>query len=632
MTENLVFEAIRIADTDFHVRKSIEQCPPGLMERELLVNGFEAEHRDNEPGGRRYIEIMSRVIYGVEKLVFRNTGRGMTADELVAATDLASSIRKKKGLEGRQNRGEGAKVASLPWNGEGMIFRSCHDGAVGEVILKRIGDSYVREKREVEDEKGASGFEPVWDVTNEAVDEGVAVDSDWTEVTLVGNTPNQYTARHPYGPEIGSGDKRAVLTAIVDRFYNFPANAKVVASDEFHGRKSMMELRPMARAFERHELEQSEPGERICRETVRLGEDVEIEYVHLPLLSGANNAIGRYELAGDATRVALVWRSEMYDSAIGSAWRHKAASMGLPYVHRFISVFIHLPDDYPVREDAYRLRLSRTDNGEEVEVDDFQAEVRAMMPEWVRQMVESAMAPRHATDMKAVQEELQKRLREARIKRLDGAKGGFTVTTAGGTGTGTRPGTGTADFVMVTDEDAPAPTPMPGDAAKKAPEKKKAKARRSVSAAPEIIWLDDPALISAEELNERAGKFVRSTNTLYLNALHSSVANKVKALEDYYAPQVDIEMVGKEIIDQVRVDMALHIGTAVVCALAKEGLRTWTTEDVNVATSKEALTISADNSEMLKSSIRGSLSQRASFKAAKVVWSGAPAAGTNRSS
>lgn len=620
MTENLSFEAIRVADTDFHVRKSIEQCPPHLMERELLRNAFEAERNDDEPDGMRRVEIRTRPANGVDKLVFWNTGRGMTADELVAATNLASSIRKQKGLEGRQNRGEGAKVASLPWNGgEGMIFRSCHDGEVSEVVLKRIGDKYVREKREVEYEDGASGFEPVWDATEEAMAEGLRVDQDWTEVTLLGNTPEQDTARHPYGTEIGSGDKRAVLTEIVDRFYDFPEEAKTLASDALHGRKSLMELRPMARAFKRHEIEQSSRGERIRRERVCLEDGIKIEYVHLPLLSGGNNAIGRYELAGDATRIALVWRGEMYDSAVGNAWRHKAASFGLPYVHRHISVFIHLPDDYPVREDAYRLRLSRIDTGEELEADDLQAEVRTSMPHWVRTMVDAELAPRHATDMREVQNELQRRLRQARIRRIDGSKGNFSVSVSGGIGGGTRTGAGTPDFEAVTDEDAPEPKPAPGGTSKKAPGRKKAKARRGISAAPEIIWLDDPSKVAAEELEERAGKFDRPTNRLYLNALHPSVADKIKDLESFYAPQLDIEKVHDEIVNQVRVDMALHVGTTVVYALAKEGLRTWETEHLRTAMSAEALTIAADNSETLTREIRARLSQRASFKAAKVL-------------
>ena len=375
----------------------------------------------------------------------------------------------------------------------------------------------------------------------------------------------------------------------------------------------------MARAFERHEREQAYVGERIRRESVWLDSRVRIDFVHLPLFSGDNNAMGRYELAGDATRIALVWRGEMYDAAIGQHWSRKAASFGLPSMHRRISVFIHLPDDWPVRDDAYRLNVVRTDSGEQVEVEDFQADVRAAKPKWVRDLVEEALAPRHATDMKEVEDELQKRLRKARIKRPDAALSGTSVATAGGSGSGTETGRGTPNVPIVIDPDAPAPTPRPSGPSTKAPGRKKTKAHRAVSRAPHIVWLDNAEPVKDERLEERAGRFVRETNTLYLNALHSSVAGKVKFLEDLYAPQVSLEAVRDEIIDQVKVDMALHIGTAVVYALAKEGLRTWATDELQKAMSSEALTVSADNSEMLMRDIRIGLGHRASFQAAKIA-------------
>ena len=112
---------------------------------------------------------------------------------------------------------------------------------------------------------------------------------------------------------------------------------------------------------------------------------------------------------------------------------------------------------------------------------------------------------------------------------------------------------------------------------------------------------------------------MRETNTLFLNALHSSVDGKLKSLVQLYAPQVTIEEVREEIVDQVRVAMALHIGTVVVFALAKEGLKTWTDSHRETATSPEALTVCADNSEMLMRDIRIRLGNRASFKAAKAA-------------
>ena len=126
---DIIFEPIRVADADFHITKSIDQCPPGLTTRELLRNAFEAPATPEEEGQRKVI-IRAAAIGGIPKLAILNTGQGLSPDELKSATDLASSIRKTKGLDGRENRGEGAKVASLPWNHLGFRMRSCQKGQV----------------------------------------------------------------------------------------------------------------------------------------------------------------------------------------------------------------------------------------------------------------------------------------------------------------------------------------------------------------------------------------------------------------------------------------------------------------------------------------------------------------------
>jgi hypothetical protein len=127
MTDEVSFEPIRIADLDFHVRKSIEQCPPGLVLRELLQNAIEAEWRDEERGTRR-IELRSDPVAGIPKISIYNTGRGMPSDELVRATDLASSIRKTLGLRGRENRGgsQGRVIAlEFKWDFLSLLPRRC---------------------------------------------------------------------------------------------------------------------------------------------------------------------------------------------------------------------------------------------------------------------------------------------------------------------------------------------------------------------------------------------------------------------------------------------------------------------------------------------------------------------------
>src|SRR3546814_4214727 len=90
------FERIGIADLEFHVRKNIEQCPRGLMLRELIRNAEEAAWLPEEESTGRRIEVRVYRVDEVNKLAVFNTGRGMDGDELVRATDLSCSIGDRK--------------------------------------------------------------------------------------------------------------------------------------------------------------------------------------------------------------------------------------------------------------------------------------------------------------------------------------------------------------------------------------------------------------------------------------------------------------------------------------------------------------------------------------------------------
>ena len=88
----------------------------------------------------------------------------------------------------------GAKVASLPSNKHGMIYRSCKAGVVNEVIICQRDGCYGRLRRDL----GDGNFSEVINVTEVAQKEGYDLSHDWTEVRLLGNDDEQETARAPY--------------------------------------------------------------------------------------------------------------------------------------------------------------------------------------------------------------------------------------------------------------------------------------------------------------------------------------------------------------------------------------------------------------------------------------------------
>jgi hypothetical protein len=626
---NEMLEQLGVADVNFHVTKSIDQCPPGCQARELLANAIEAEMLDEEHGTRRIV-LSAVEVSDSPKLAIINTGRGMTSNELVRATDLASSIRKKQGLDRDQNRGEGAKVAALPWNHAGLRLRSCRQGVVSEVILARVNDIYGRRRYAVVDEHDiVVSYDSAWDITETAKSEGYPIDHDWTEVVCFGRDEKQDTTRWPYGEGRGEGVRREVLTEVFDRFYSVPEWVKLEADESLHGRRGSVVFRLMKDVIAKWGNDNS----KLRFERVPIRDGIEIEFVHTPMLSGNNTVMGAHELTGQSTRISLVWNGEMYDPHIGLDWRRIAAGFGLPHVHSEVSVFVHLPNDAPVRCGPYRVALMSKETGEALEVQDFQTEIRMAMPNWIRRLVSDALQPRQVSDMSAVRRELERRLREARIRPADLNRPGALPPSKPVLGTGPRsvttlqPETGggpgprsKSENPTVLDPDAP--TGRSGGDQGTGQRDGFVKRRRSiqtVTSAPEIIWLDSQSKIDGEELTDRAGKYDTATNTLYLNGLYDALQAKISNLENQYSQQVDWDQVRKLVVDKVRAAMALHIGSIVVYALAKQGRPAWTEANWKNAFTPESLTVAADQSEHLLGEIRSALVSTGAFKAARVV-------------
>jgi hypothetical protein len=322
----------------------------------------------------------------------------------------------------------------------------------------------------------------------------------------------------------------------------------------------------------------------------------------------------------------------MYDAHVGAEWRSIAAGFGLPHVHSVISVFVHLPDNAPIRNGPYRLDLRWKDTGEEVEAEDFQAEIRNRMPQWVRSLVADALKPRQASDMSAVKRELERRLREARIRPVNLDRPGAERPKPPIAGLGPH----TLEIVEQTKIPGPAPGPSPRsnnqtvidpdapiESNPSVPQQnaivKRRQALKSISTAPDLIWLDTPEQVEAEELIDRAGKYEFATNTLYLNGLYVAVEKKITALQEHYGQQVDWDQVRAIVVDKIRAAMALHIGSVVVYALAKQGRTKWNDNQWKAALTTESLTVAADQSEYLLGDIRTGLAQTAAFKMAKVI-------------
>jgi sensor histidine kinase regulating citrate/malate metabolism len=80
-------EALKISDVAFVVTSQVERAPHWTMFRELTMNALEAASRAS---GEKIVHWTTGTWKGVRKAVIWNTGPGMDAAELKAATEYGS--------------------------------------------------------------------------------------------------------------------------------------------------------------------------------------------------------------------------------------------------------------------------------------------------------------------------------------------------------------------------------------------------------------------------------------------------------------------------------------------------------------------------------------------------------------
>lgn len=565
---------IRIDDTDFLVASTIDRCPKVMMIRELARNAMEAA--EHTQAGAKRVEFRVDTINGARKLVLWNTGPGMDALELHRMCDLASSIRKAKGLDA--NFGMGAKVASLPSNREGMIYRSCKDGVVSEVVLCHRGGAYGRLLRDLGD--GTS--DDVFDVTEILAEQGRDLSYDWTEVTLLGNRADQDTAKDPYDgdPEC---DAQWLATYLYHRFYRIPADVRVSLNPGTH------KLGDGIRHFETIPGRAAK-GVFARNETITTESGIKIHYLYdEPYGATSHNRSVSGAIQSALSTVAVVYKDEMYDVKTGRAWTMNAPVFGIPFGARHISIHVELPDGASVLPEGYRQFL-RYSHGEQqvVQAMDFAELVSQHRPQWLIDLIRSLAPESKSND--EVRDELQRLLDDLRVTRISpktneigesavqhqGGMGTEPVRTAigGGAIVGT-PRTRHVDLNM-------APTGA-----------KRADLWKDRERAPEIILLRDMAEIDEKQIKGRAARYY-DHGQLFVNMTYPAVESMYAALEKEYLTVADLEGMRVEALRLSEDAMVRRVGRGVVYALAKQLNHEWDREAVQQALKPESLSLAAD--------------------------------------
>jgi hypothetical protein len=556
MSDSPTIAPLRVSNEAFLVSSMIERCPKTMMIRELVVNGLEAA--EHAPTGSQRVIIGSRQLDGVRKLCIWNTGPGMTSAELLQITDLASSLRKQNSLD--KNFGMGAKVASLPSNRHGLRYRSCANGRVSEVILGYRHGIYGRLHL------GRENVE-VLDVTEICQAEGgYDLSLDWTEVLLCGNRAGQDSVAAPYdgAPAV---DVAWMGHYLENRFFRLPIGVTLTLMPGLWtgtAPRDLVGLDNRRSQFGRTETRTTPSG-------------VKIHYYFDPP-DGSSTRSAAGAIAPSTSRGGVVFRDEMYDVRGGEVWLQDAPVYGIPFGAKFCSVFVELPDDYPVWPEAYRQFLRfRGNEQKQVYLSDFSALIRAYIPGWLAEIIR-AFGPSQAHYVTEISDELKVLLAEL----------------------GVRPQSAGASALDALPSSAKPPLPKsaPSEASTlPATSKEPPKLKPPVyERPPEIIGLRTTEMIKERGLEGRAAKFYAQSHQIFINLTYPAVQEMASALQiEHEGDAVDDEETVRRIATEVAEwCLTKSVTRALVYSLAKKALG-WRPEEVSRGQSPESLSLVADD-------------------------------------
>jgi len=545
-----------------------------MMLRELVMNAIEAARL--APEGRRRVEIKTTQFKGTPKLTIWNSGPGLNGHELIEICDLASSVRKQKGLD--QNFGMGAKVASLPSNKIGMRYRSCSKGRVHEVILCQRDGVYGKLRYKQDD----GSLAEVIDVTEIVTRERQSVTEDWTEVTLLGNRFDQDTAKDPYDGDPVC-DAQWLATYLYHRFYRTENDVKITLASGTH------KLGDGVRSF------QTIP-DRIANgafdksETVLADSGIKIHYIYdgpYTKSPGHNRSISG-AVQSSLSTCAIIYKNEMYDVRKGRAWSLDAPLFGVHFGARHFSIHVEIPDQFPVQPDGYRQFLRyKIGDQEQVYTTAFAEIVARHRPQWLIDLIKSFAPSGPSND--DIRKELQKLLDELRVQQQSPKvrpEGALSVVEREGAAvtnpvTGNRGDGGKAREILSDLSVAPEGA-------------RRADVWQNRQRAPIIIQLYSEEEIEEKQIKERAGRYY-DVGTLYVNMLYPSIRKMAEILEQEYADVVDVEQVRDKAKILSEQTIVMKVGRAVVFALAKQTNSHWDAEAVKQALTPESLSLAADD-------------------------------------
>ena len=218
-----------IADNRSFLDRLHKDCSPLQEIRELTVNSIQSVLRTSESSGTIIWDVDRSCQSDTKKLCLIDDGDGMTGDQMEQFLNQLSAGAQNRSCDGDTNYGIGAKIAALPLNRKGMIYKSWtqQNGNVGESlclgldttdnsygILAMSDDNKIRKVR--------------WPVSVDQAPLIIKNAGHGTMVTLMGNDVLANTAAPPTDAK---GGAKWISYYLNSKIFSMPETVKLYARE-----------------------------------------------------------------------------------------------------------------------------------------------------------------------------------------------------------------------------------------------------------------------------------------------------------------------------------------------------------------------------------------------------------------
>lgn len=572
---------MRVDNTTFMIERLAQDCAPYQYIRELTQNAFDAIQRKRQLGWRGEGIVAWDVDWtivganGVYKLQITDNGTGMGPSEIERYINRLSASTGIQSLE--QNFGIGAKITAGVENPLGLVYKSWTDEYPAGVFatLWKDSDANVYGLKQYQIGDSFSHYAPL----DSRVQKPAEMADTGTSVVLMGRSDEENTYLRP-------GQKfKWLISYLNERYFELPENVTVKVREfqnadvanwpksadakmgEGDGGNQMRTIRG-----KRYFLEKYAESKGILKLT-----NATLFWFILP--ENFNVSGGIWD---DKSAVAAIYQNELYEVKRAKQARAEMIHFGINYGFNRVVIYVQ-PDISKLPVYSNTARSSLIVNGEGLPWTQWHIEFRENMPIEIREMMDKILL---GADTGNYEENVKRRWREIKElfqlhkyrrtrsgdlnvdgmntggneRRLDGALNGRPRSSHGGSGGGN------ADLYAAfisTEGDL-------GELVSKD------------SNLPKTIW------ISAQEqtrevgdLEDRAARYVREENTIYINRDFRVFEGLRAAAADLYPHASEVEV--KRSVEEW---VSLQLTEAVMGVIALQGSSEWS----DAATIDNALT------------------------------------------